>query len=289
MKFLKPVFLVLFILQAYQTHAQENEYNLDETYSINKKGTIHLESDDAEVTIRGTDRSDVHLVVYHRVDVDGWEVKSGEGFRMEVENRGGDLYIREADTEGNRMLVGNIQEEYRITIEAPRDVALDIKGDDGTYEISDINLGLKLWADDSEINLNRMNGDNFDFKIDDSIIRMDEGRGTLNLTMDDSEFSVHKGDFSRIDALFEDSKVDIATSLADDGVYLIEMDDGNLKMNITGGGGEFNIRHEDPDITAGNNFEEVSSDEDRSIYRLPGGKALIEIEIDDGEIELQTI
>lgn len=82
MRFIKPaLFVMMFILVAFQAHAQDNVYNLDETYSVDEKGTIHLESDDAEVTIQGTDRSDVHLVVYHKVDVDGWELKSGKNLR----------------------------------------------------------------------------------------------------------------------------------------------------------------------------------------------------------------
>jgi hypothetical protein len=39
----------------------------------------------------------------------------------------------------------------------------------------------------------------------------------------------------------------------------------------------------------GTEFEEVSSDEDRSVYKLGGGEARIEIDTDDGNIELRII
>lgn len=208
---------------------------------------------------------------------------------MEVENRGGDLYIREAEIDDSRFMVGNIQREYRITIEAPRDVALDIKGDDGTYDVSDIGLGIKFTADDSEADLSNITGNNFEFNLDDSSVRLDEGRGKLTLNLDDSEFSVRQGDFDEIDGAFDDSEADITTSLSDNGFYEFNMDDSELITNITGGGGEFDIRYDDTDISVDDTFEEVRSEEERTVYRLPGGKARIGINSDDGDIELRTI
>lgn len=282
------LFAILFCLISFQVQAQNNEYNLDESYSIDKNGTIHLSSDDAEVSIEGSDRSDVHLVVYRRVDVDGWKLESEGNFKIEVENRRGDLYIREADTQKRRVILGNVREDYRITIEAPRDIALDLQGDDDSYEISDINLGVKIAADDSEIELNRAKGDEFDFDIDDGNIRMDEGRGRLKVSMDDGELFVRQADFSEIDADFDDGKLDITTSLKDDGYYGFDLDDGDVELNITGGGGEFDIHHDDQNVQVGGAFEEISSGEERSVYRLAGGSGRIEIDTDDGDIELRT-
>jgi hypothetical protein len=289
MKSIKSAFFVIlclgFVLDA---QAQDQEYNLDETYSINKNGTIHLNSDDAEVTIKGSDRKDVHLVVYYKLDVDGWEIKSGDKFEIEVEDRNGDLYIREADYKGDRVLVGSISEEYRISIEAPRDVAFDIKGDDGTYEISEINSGITMSADDSDIKLTDVRGDRFFFDIDDSTVGIDEGRGNLNLELDDSDFRVRNGAFSEIDAVFDDTDVNITTTLSDNGTYSFNMEDSDLILGITGGG-EFNIHHDDTDISTSDNFERSSSDEDYSVYHLAGGKAHIDIDSDDGDIDLRTI
>lgn len=290
MSFYKSVILTVFLcVLGMQMQAQDSEYNLDETYSIDKNGTIYLQSNDAEVTIQGSDRSDVHLVVYRYVDVDGWEIKSEDKFEMKVDNRNGDLYIREADRNNGRFVVGNVQEEYRINIEAPRDVALDINGDDDSYEISDFNSAIKLDADDTDIELSGMNGESFEFDIDDGSINMEEGQGSLKLDFDDGEFYVRRADFTEIDVSADDAGMDISTSLSDDGFYRFDMDDGDLELNIAGGGGEFDIRHDDSDLRIGDEFEEVSSDEDQSIYRLAGGDARIEIDTDDGDIELRTI
>jgi hypothetical protein len=236
------VISLLFLLFAVVgIQAQESEYNLDETYAIENEGTIHLSSDDAEVEIVGSDRSDVHLVVYRRIEVDGWRVQSEGKFAMKVENRGGDLYIREDDTDEYQVLFGNVREEYRITIEAPQEVALDLQGDDDTYTISDINLGLKLSADDTEVELKRMKGNNFDLDIDDGSIQMDEGRGSLTLRMDDGEFYIRNAAFTEVNAEYDDGRVDMTTTLDSDGFYLFDLDDGEVEMNIAGGGGQFDI------------------------------------------------
>lgn len=283
------VFSFLLSLSAIVASAQGNEYNLDETYSINENGTIHLSSDDAEVEIVGTDRSDVHLVVYRRIDKEGWTLKSEGTFEMEVENRGSDLYIRENDTDEFRIIFGSVREEYRITIEAPRNVGLDLEGDDDTYSIADINLGIRLSADDADADFSGVQGDNFDFDIDDGSIRMDEGRGSLKLRMDDGNFYVRNAEFNEVEADYDDGKVDMRTTLASNRFYLFNMDDGDVELNIAGGGGQFDIHHDDRNISVGNNFEEVSKDEDRVIYRLAGGNARVEIDTDDGSIELRVI
>lgn len=281
--------VILICLGGFGAHAQNNEYNLDERYEINQDGTIHLQSDDAEVSIQGADRSDVHLVVHRKIEVDGWEMESDGKFSIEVENRNGDLYIRENDENNMRVMIGSIDEEYQITMEVPHDIALDLEGDDDFYNISDINGEVFLNADDAEAEFSRVTAANFDFNIDDGSIRMDQGRGTLKLNMDDGEIYVQKADFREISADYDDGEVDITTVLADEGKYEFDMDDGELSLNIAGGGGTFSIDHDDGTIRTGDSFGEISSDEDQALYRLGGGEAHIEIETDDGEIELRTI
>lgn len=268
--------------------AQDREFKLDNVYPVEENGIIHLNSDDAEVTIKGSDRSDVHVVIYRRLDVDGWKVKSDGEFSVEVENRDGDLYITENNTEEHRLVLGEVNEEYRITLEVPESVGLEIKGDDDTYDISNIDLGVNLSADDSDVELSDVRGENFTFNIDDGNIKMNEARGNLSLKMDDGELFVREAEFSEVDADYDDGQIDITTSLADDGLYLFDMDDGELELSVTGGGGTFEIDHDDQDLYVGDQFEKVRSDEDESVYRLEGGNARIEIDTDDGRVELQV-
>lgn len=283
------ILTIALLVLGMEVDAQDHEYNLDETYSLGENGTIHLHSNDAEVNIRGTDRSDVHLVVYRYVDVDGWEIKSEDNFKMVVENRNGDLHIRENNDENGRFVVGNVRKEYRITIEAPRQAALDIRGDDDKYEIFGFDAAVKLNADDAEINLGELTGDDFEFDIDDGTINLDQGQGKMKLNMDDGELFVRQADFTEIDARSDDGTIDITTSLSGNGFYRFDMDDGNVRLNVSGGGGEFDIRHDDPSVRVDPDFEDIRSDEEYSVYRLAGGEAKIDIYSDDGNIELRTI
>ena len=290
MKNVKALLLILAAsLVGLQVNAQDSAYDLDQTYSVEADGTIHLNSDDAEVEITGTDRSDVHLVVYRRVDVDGLKIKSEGEFRMDVENRNGNLYIRENSSESHQVIFGNIDEEYRITLEVPRTVSLSIQGDDDSYRIANVAGSIALKADDSDIELSGTGGDSFEFQIDDGSIQMEKGSGTLSLKMDDGDMYVRNASFSEVDAEMDDGEIDLTTTLADGGFYRFEMDDGDLELNIAGGGGEFDVRHDENPPSVGGSFEEISSDEERAVFRLPGGDARIEIDADDGDIDLRTI
>lgn len=267
-----------------------DEFNLDETYEIDPNGTISLQSDDADVTITGSDRSDVRVVVNYKREVRGFTIGDGDRFEMIVEQRGGDLAIYEKERDnGTRISVGSVKEDYEIRIEAPRSVSLKLEGDDETYRISSIDGALRLDADDTDIELTDCNGDDFSFSLDDGSLSMDQGKGRLQLDLDDGDVRILNGDFREIEAESDDSEIEITTRLDDQGSYTFDFDDGDLRLNIAGGGGDFDIRHDNADISADSEFEEVMDDDDRSIYRLLNGNAKISIDTDDGNIELRVI
>lgn len=279
---------MLFIFMALPATAQNNEYILDENYDLSAGGTVFLDSNDAEVKILGSDRYDVHVNVYHRVDVDGIEWRSAGDFKMDVIQRDGDIYIEEAERNNNSFRIGNIDREYRITINIPRRVSIDIKGDDGTYEISNTEGAINLAADDSDINIINATGEDFTFKIDDGSIHMDKGQGKLAITLDDGEFRVENGRFSEIDASGEDGDLYFATELLDDGKYYFGIDDGDLELDILKGGGNIEIVHDDTDINTFGEFSIINEAEERTVYSMNGGSARVEIESEDGDIVLRN-
>ncbi len=181
MKYIKVVLLAVIIVMASGTvWAQEDAFKLNETYPIVDGGTLHVTSDDAEVTIEGTDRSDVHVVIYRHVDVDGWKVETSGTFDVDIAQKDGDLYITENSNEQQRVVVGSVKEEYQITIQAPRNIALNIKGDDDEYTIRNISQGITLEADDAEAEIINAGGSEFKFDMDDGRIDMDGGQGSLH-------------------------------------------------------------------------------------------------------------
>lgn len=270
--------------------AQSDEFNLDETYSIDFGGTISLQSDDAEVQIIGSDRDDVRVIVHYELKVQGITFGEFNEFEMIVEEDGGNLTIREKDRDfGPSGIIGISSEEYTIEIEAPRDVNLDIKGDDDEYEIVGLDGFIHLEADDSDAQISDINGDDYSFSLDDGSLEMDGGNGHLEIKADDGQIRINNGNFTDIRADSDDSDIEITTSLFDDGQYQLDLDDADLTLNITGGGGEFDIRHDGSDISTSRQFESARDVENHAIYLLSGGDAKIIIRSDDGDINLRVI
>ena len=278
---------VLLLLGALSVEAQNNEYKLDQDYGIAADGTVFLESDDAEVNIIASDRFDVNVNVYHRTDVDGIEWGSDGDFKMNVRQRDGDLYIEEAERNNNSFRIGHVDREYRITVRIPRGVSIDVKGDDGTYEITDVGGAISMVADDSDINIENATGESFSFKIDDGVIRMDKGQGKLTATLDDGELRVENGNFNEIDVRGDDADLYFATVLSDAGQYYFGIDDGDLELDILDGGGSIDIAHDDTNINTIGPFSKIRDEEERTVYKVKGGNASVEIESEDGKIVLR--
>mgnify|MGYP002124543856 CR=1 FL=1 len=288
MKFSVSIMItVLLLLGALSVEAQNNEYKLDQDYGIAADGTVFLESDDAEVNIIASDRFDVNVNVYHRIDVDGIEWGSDGDFKMNVRQRDGDLYIEEAERNNNSLRIGHVDREYRITVRIPRGVSIDVKGDDGAYEISDVGGGISMVADDSDINIENATGESFSFKIDDGVIRMDKGQGKLTATLDDGELRVENGNFNEIDVRGDDADLYFATVLSDAGQYYFGIDDGDLELDILDGGGSIDIAHDDTNINTIGTFSKIRDEDERTVYKVKGGNASVEIESEDGKIVLR--
>lgn len=283
-------FTVVLTIGLINTNAQnKDEFHLDEEYTIDAEGTINLQSDDAEVRIIGTNRSDVRVKVDYLLTVKGFTFGSSSKFKMIVEERSGNLEIREKPREfGNRGVIGYQSEEYTILIEVPKGVSLNINGDDETYDISDINGAITLKADDSEARLTNCGGDSFSFTMDDGNIEMDTARGSLRLQMDDGTVDIRNAKFSSIQARGDDTEIHIVTSLDDDGRYRFDGDDSDITLDIVGGGGEFQVDHDDADIDVSSEFEVLSDEDGRARYRLPGGNATVTVQSDDGNITFRV-
>ncbi len=272
------------------TAQSTDEFHMDEAYSIGSGGTIHLQSDDAEVRIIGSNRSDVRVKVDYKLEIKGFSFGSGDRFQMIVEERGGNLRIREKPREfQSRGVFGSMREEYTILIEAPRNVSLRIEGDDETYEISGIDGRLDLDADDTDITIRDCGGDFFAFDMDDGSLDMDEGRGELRIRLDDGDFEIGRGNFTSVRVEADDADMSITTSLADNGRYRFDMDDSELNFTVAGGGGAFEVRHDNGRISASGPFERVMEDDHISRYRLQGGSARVDIETDDGRIRFRVL
>ena len=279
--------IIMGVLLAQQSMAQDSVFKLDENYPIGVQGTIYLDSDDANVRIVGTEREDVHVKIFRKVTSKGI-VFGKKSFEVEIKPRNGNLYIQDIQQHFNVGIVGYMREEYKITIETPSHVNLDIKGDDDDYNIRSINGSITMDVDDGDARLTNCGGDSFDFNLDDGDLTMDQARGSLSLSLDDGEATIKNAAFKNIDVRADDGDIEIATSLEDSGSYSFRVDDGDIDLTVLKGGGIFHIYHDDGHVSASQAFDIKTKEEDETKLRLDAGNARVKMRTDDASIRLRS-
>jgi len=264
--------------------AKTGNYHIDENHKIGAKGTIRLTCSDAKVFITGSDRTDVNVKIDRDVEVKGFNFGSDE-FTVDITESDGDLTLRERSASSHVGFV-NYKETYTIKILAPKGVSLILNGDDGDYFVDNIDGAIDADLDDADIELTGCNGEDFRFQLDDGDVRMDTGKGSLDVDGDDANFTISNAQFSKISAEIDDGDFVVETSLADNGDYYINTQDGRIALTVTAGGGRFDIRHDDASIRTDGSFASVEESEDRSRFTLASGNAKVDIRADDASVKL---
>jgi len=282
MKILKITLILPFI--AFVAQAQE-EFKLDQEYSMNLSGTIYLDSDDADVTISGSDRPDVRVRIYRKVETKGF-VWGDTDFEVIVEEDGGDLKIYEKSSGSHISVVGYMEEKYTIDIEAPKGVSLTINGDDDDYLITNINGAIDLDIDDGDAELRNCGGSYFKFDLDDGDINVDQARGKLIARLDDGDIEIENATFDEVDVRVDDGDIVIETSFAANGSYKFRADDSDIVLNITGGDADIEIDHDDSRLYTSGDFLTLQDGEDFTRLKLGKGGAAVRIDVDDATVRL---
>lgn len=284
---MKNLYILCLSLITSVVSAQDGEFHLDKVYKIGKNGTIDLSSSDAKVFITGSLRPDAHVKIDRKVTVKGLHSGRSE-FSVEVTPADGDLRIREHESSFNSGFVSYYKEEYRIEIEAPEGVSLTIRGDDGDYYVKNINGAISMSIDDADAEFFDCKGSRFSFRIDDGDIRMDKAKGSLEIDADDADVEIYHAAFTSIHADVDDGDLTIETSLADNGEYNFQSQDGSVSLDITGGGGEFDIRHDDGHVMTQGNFKTTYDSEDHKKLTLAKGTAKVSVRADDARVKLNS-
>jgi hypothetical protein len=284
---MKNLYILLLAFGFHTLLAQDGEFHLDQVYKINKNGTIDLSASDAKVFITGSLRPDAHVKIDRKVTMKGW-YSSEEKFNVEVEPDNGGLRIREHQENYQTGVISYYKEEYTIEIAAPEGVSLTVKGDDGDYYIKNVNGAISLSLDDADVELTDCKGDRFTFRLDDGDIRMDKGRGSIEVDADDADVEIYHAQFTSIYADIDDGDLIIETSLANNGDYQFKSQDGSIALNITGGGGDFDIRHDDGHISTHGDFKIIHESEDKTRITLGKGTAKVTVRADDAHVKLSS-
>ena len=284
MKNLLTLTFALFAVVSFAQTSKTGNYHIDEKYKISAKGTIRLTCSDAKVFITGSDRTDVNIKIDREIEVKGFNFGTEE-FSVDINDSDGNITIRERSASSHVGFV-NYHETYTIKIEAPNGVSLILNGDDGDYVINNIDGSIDADLDDADLELTGCDGEDFRFQLDDGDVRMDKGKGSLDVDGDDANVTITNGQFSRISAEMDDGDFIVETTLADNGDYYINTQDGRIAFTVTGGGGRFDIRHDDASIRTDGSFASVEESEDRSRFTLASGSAKVDIRADDASVKL---
>jgi hypothetical protein len=285
---MKQLFSIAAFIVAVSVSAQstkDGEFHLDKEYKINTKGILKLDASDAKVFVTGSSRTTAHVKIDRVVTTKGI-VFGDQEFRVDVYEEGGNLSIREDKRGSSVSMVGYYNEKYTITLEVPEGMSLMIDGDDGDYFIKSVHGSIKLDVDDADVQLTGCNGNSFDIKLDDGDLRMDGGHGSLEVDADDADIEIKNASFEKISAEMDDGDFVIETSLVDNGSYFINAQDGLIAMKVLGGGGRFEIRHDDTSVNTSDGFEVVERSEDRTRVTTANGNARVEIRADDARVRL---
>lgn len=265
---------------------KNGSFHLDKTYSLANTGTIHLQSSDAKVYISGSNRPDVHVKIDRNVTIKGLTFGHQE-FAVNITEEQGNLRIEERSNQVVSGIVGYYEEKYSITIEAPMGASLKIKGDDGGYWISHLNGSVVIDIDDADVELSDCTGTSFEFKVDDGDIKMDKANGRVTIDADDSDVEIRQANLISLDADIDDGKLIVETALDNQGEYKINAQDGLIQFRVTGGGGTFEIRHDEGRIIADVGYQTVEDSENRTRFTLGTGTATVNIRTDDARVRLE--
>lgn len=266
---------------------EEGEFHLDETYSLGANGVIHLYSEDADVRITGSDRSDVHVKIDRVEYVNG--IQSGRrNFTVNVEETNGDLFIKERRSGNVRISIGTFRTEYKITIEMPRNGGLKIDGEDDDYVIRSVDGAISMDVEDGDIEIIETKTAKVDINIEDGDIRLGGGVGSIYLRTEDGDVDVRNGAFDRVDIDAEDGSISIETTLDDNGSYEINSEDADIEFVVLAGGGLFYVAKDDGRVSSSSPFKVEEERDHRVRLSLDGGKADVDIRVNDGRVRFSA-
>ena len=125
------------------------DYTYDETHAFPISQKIRVTSEDAEVIVTGSDRTDVRVQVHYALSADA-KVLQRFDYKVNVHSDGGELRVDELRSTGSRNFVYD-QRAHRITIEVPRSADVTIQEEDGACEITSITGSVNVRMNDGKV------------------------------------------------------------------------------------------------------------------------------------------
>lgn len=284
--------------------ATQQVYNYEGNHKIEEGKTLHLNSNDAEVTIKGTDRKDVFIEIHREAT---GNASNSEEFTFDIEEREGDLYISEKRVKDlNKMLSYLNIKNYTIDLFVPKNVNLKIEGDDDNYDISNINKNINLDFEDGDANIYDCFTDNINLKVDDGNINLDNVEANVQLhiedgnlitnhcNLDDFNAKIDDGDIKMNQTTCRDTKIQLQ-----DGDIILDKVNGQLRIGLEDGNlyvkelssNYVDVKCEDCEIDLNahmmdnSDYEFIMEDGGLNLNLLSGG-GTIDVKCEDGDVDI---
>jgi len=309
MKLISTYFLTLLFTFIFTSSIlAQNEYSHEETYAILPNGTFRLSTNDADITIKGTDRDDVYVKVWRSVKGKQWPDRD---FSLDYDSDGSNVSITEGDSwSENRVSFSFYSSlEYTIDVEVPNAVFLGLEGDDDNYNIENINNSIQLDLGDGDVVLRSIHGEKLDIHLGDGEVYMEDVSGKLKLVLNDGDTKIRNGKLSVLDVQMDDGNfdlenitnvnelelrandgdVDIKCELGYEADVDVNLEDGDLVFKIVDGGGKIEVDQEDGSVSYKEGLYELTSKTkySKNLVTTKAGNSSIRISVEDGDVELK--
>lgn len=205
-------FLAVLVVLTVAMSARAETERIEKTFSVNKGGTLFIDSDVGSIDVKTWDKDKVSVSIKKQAR----NQERLDRFEVLIEQRGDDVYIDGDNERRNR-----IQVEFHVSV--PKKYNLDLRTGGGSIAVADINGNVKLDTSGGSISIGDVDGGNIDAHTSGGSIRVGNVNGMVKV--DTSGGSISIGNVAGGD-------VDAHTSGGS-----IKVDDvqGDLKVDTSGG------------------------------------------------------
>ena len=245
--------------------------NFEKTFSVNKGGTLYLESGVASIKVVAWEKDEVSVSVKKNAR----NKKRLTEFEVQMEQSDNDIHIRGDNEWNNRVRV-----EFEVNV--PRKYNVDLSTGGGSINVSDINGNVKLHTSGGSIAIGNIDGGDVDAHTSGGSIKVGDVNGDLNVNTSGGSIklgiitgtsSIHTSGGS-ISVAQGGSGTDVHTS---GGSIDIGPSNGNIKARTSGG--SINIATVNGDVDA---------DTSGGSVRVEGGKGKIAVRTSGGNLTVNS-
>lgn len=292
---LKPVMTALLaatvlVADAAAAHAGDIDRDYSRQFPAPPGTRLVLQHGDGDVTVSAWEKPEIDIHIVYRGTVKQVGFGSTPDFHAEFRESGHTITVigRESSGVNFGMRIVNIQ-EYTYTVQAPRGVALEIRGDDGDVEVRDRAAEVDCREEDGNVTLDGITGP-VTVHLDDGDLAVSNLEGKLVVNGEDGNVQVESSRLSEARLRLDDGDLRMTDC---SGSLDAQLEDGNVDldgMRLA----QCRIRTEDGDVTAGLRepgaieMDLASEDGNVKVTMDEGAQAGFNLHSDDGTIDLDV-